>query len=235
MQQSQNASPQRSVTKAARQSGWKQKMQVRMIERPGEVVCPASPFAPPKPLPFQVTSLKRSTLLAIQMQDMKKVLGMVSDEQAQRICETMATEHRNILLSVQPKAKEPKGGGAPGDTSSRESGVEAEPEVNDRRSTALFDEHDFSEKRLRALEVEIDRCITSMSQLHEQAKAIPRMVQALSTMQGKPLHPMPPAAQAALKPSAQRQTHVTTTIPESGQGDAGSDQGAASVDMAEGA
>ena len=69
MQQAQqNAAPQRQATKMSRQSGWKQKMQVRMIERPGEVICPASPFDAPKTLPFQITSLKRSTLLAIQMQ-----------------------------------------------------------------------------------------------------------------------------------------------------------------------
>ena len=98
---------------------------------------------------------------------MKTVLGMVSEEQARRICDTMQAEHRNILLSVQPKAKEAVKGGA-GDVSSRESGIDADTTGEDRKSTALFDEYDFSEQRLQSLEVEINRCISAMGQLHEQ-------------------------------------------------------------------
>ena len=52
--------------------------------------------------------------------------------------------------------------------------------------------------RLNHLEEEVNRVIMMMNQLHGRAKLIPRMVQVLSTRQGKQLQPMAPAATAAL-------------------------------------
>lgn len=93
-----------TASKMARSSTWKQKMQVtphsttryqiqhchlmrlladhgpcwqlRMIERPGDVICCRSPYEPPQPLPFQITSLKRSTLVAMHMQVCKMLLQL---------------------------------------------------------------------------------------------------------------------------------------------------------------
>jgi hypothetical protein len=207
-----------SHAKLARQSTWKQKMQVRMIERPGDVISPASPFEAAQPLPFQLTSLKRSTLLAIHMQDLLQVLDISSQEQAEAVCKAIARAHREILLSVMPKSKDnPRESHASvresryGDPreSVRDVDEKAEFEVGRRRSS--LSEGDLGERRLAALEADLDRCISSMAALHSQAKAIPRMVQALSAMYGKPMQPMGAAAMAALKkPGAVGSATATT-------------------------
>ena len=64
-------------------------------------------------------------------------------------------------------------------------------------------ESDFGERRLTALEADIDRCISSMAALHKQARVIPRMVAVLSRMHNKPLQPMSAAAEAAVKSAKQ--------------------------------
>ena len=176
-------------------TGWKQKMQVRMIEKPGDIICCASPYEPPQPLPFQVTSLKRTTLLSIHMQDLLAILDIVSEAQTEAICKQMQREHRNILLSVMPKQKNT-------DASTRESRVDADGGAG-RDSVAdqpqHFGERDLSERRLNQIETEIDRVIGAMKELHHEARQLPRLVQALSAMQGKPLPSgMGPHATAAL-------------------------------------
>ena len=198
--------------KMAKQSTWKQKMQVRMIERPGELICAASPFDPPQPLPFQITSLSKTTLLAIHIQDLLTVLDIVSEKQVDAVCKQMRKEHQNILLSVMPKTKDPNlrdsRVSCEDGQSSERSPVrlsEAEPRksevASDKRLS--FDEGDLGERRLQMLERDIDKCIASMAALHRQAKAIPRMVEALSKIQSKPMQPMGKYATAALqKPGA---------------------------------
>jgi len=184
--------------------GGKAKMQVRMIERPGDVICCASPFEPPQPLPFQVTSLKRTMLVSIHMQDLLTILDMVSEEQTDAICKTMHAEHRNILLSVMPKSKTgPAGGGEATGRESRASVVD--PNGNDgadsarlSASTEKFEDKDLGERRLEQLEGDIERCVSAMAELHKQAKTIPRVVQALSLLHAKPLPSMGPHATAAL-------------------------------------
>lgn len=99
------ASPSAKSTKAARQSTWKQKMQVRMIERPGDLICCRSPYEPPQPLPFEITSTKRSVLLAIHMQDLHMILDMVSRPQSEAICKVMNAEHMQV--SRLPEASRP--------------------------------------------------------------------------------------------------------------------------------
>lgn len=197
MQQAQNegkmASPDTKQSKAKKTG--KAKMQVRMIERTGSVICCASPFEPPQPLPFQVTSLKRTTLLSLHMQDLLTILDMVSEKQQTAICKSMHAEHRDLLLSVMPKTK---GGGA--DQSSRDSRVDNDPMPSalDDSPKEQFDEKDLSERRLQALEVDIDRVISAMAELHKEARQIPRLVQALAHLHKKPLGPMGPHATAAL-------------------------------------
>ena len=176
----------------------KAKMQVRMIEKPGDMICCASPFEPPQPLPFQITSLKRTVLLSLHMQDLLTILDMVNEAQTEAICKAMHAEHRNILLSVMPKTK-------PGsEQSTRESRMDAEPDTSMAEGgqdmpKASFDDKDLSEPRLHALEGEIDRVIKAMGELHKEARQIPRLVHALSQMHGKPLQPMGPAATKALE------------------------------------
>ena len=58
---------------------------------------------------------------------------------------------------------------------------------------------DLGEKRLNLLEADVDKCITAMSELQKHAKAIPRIVAALSAMHNKPLTPMGEHAMAAVK------------------------------------
>lgn len=191
-------------SKLNRQSStWKAKMQVRMIERPGDVICCASPFDPPQPLPFQVTSLKRTTLIVVHMKDLLTILDIVSEKQVDSVCKAMQAEHRNILLSVMPKTKEKAANSpdVPGNlrTSARFEDVPAVVESPRDPSSAPGPDADFSEERLSALERDIDKCISAMAALHTQAAQIPRIVQELSRRHGKPMQPMGAAAMAALK------------------------------------
>jgi len=214
MQQAQGQSEgqeRKTKSKMARQSTWKQKMQVRMIERPGELICCASPFEPPHPLPFQVTSLSKTTLLAIHMQDLLSVLDIVSPAQSDAVCKQMQKDHQSILKSVMPKSKESMresramddGGNGDADANkARNSAIDGAGEPSpekDKASRLSFDEGDLGERRLANLEHEVDRCIENMAKLHNSAKAIPRIVAALSAMYNKPMQPMGPAAMAALK------------------------------------
>lgn len=187
------AAPPGRASKANRSSAWKQKMQVRMIEAPGSVICCASPYEAPCPLPFVVTSLKRSTLIALHMQDLLTVLEQVAESQVDLIVKSMRAEHQSILVSVQPKQN------------ARNTKADAHRESTDIYGDAgspgaVFgdkDNRDLSDRRLLALEHEIDRCVRHMGDLHSKAKSIPRMVAALSKMQGKPMPTSLPKAAAA--------------------------------------
>ena len=203
-------------SKAGGKGNWKQKMQVRMIERPGEVICCASPHDPPHPLPFQVTSLSKTTLLAIHMQDLITVLGLCSEPQKQLVCKQMAKEHQNILRSVMPKTKDPNMRDSrvsigDADAMERSPDRHSATDMSARRSSTRMSvsdgagapDSDFGERRLAALEADIDRCIRSMAMLHKQARAIPRMVAVLSRMHNRPVQPMSGAAEAAVKSGKQ--------------------------------
>jgi hypothetical protein len=52
----------------------------------------------------QVTSLKKTTLLTLHLQDLHGVLDMVSAEQTEAVCKAIHKEHHNILLSVRPQS-----------------------------------------------------------------------------------------------------------------------------------
>ena len=214
MQQAQagNEPERKAKSKGGRQSNWKQKMQVRMIERPGEVICCNSPYEPPHPLPFQVTSLTKTTLLAIHMQDLLTVLDMVSSHQSDAVCRQMQKDHQTILKSVMPKSKDASSiresramddgdDGKPRDSIVGDPNGDGSPLGKPRHGERMsFDEGDFGERRLNNLERDVERCIANMAELHQAAKAIPRMVAALSTLHNKPMQPMGPGAMAALKP-----------------------------------
>lgn len=151
------------------------------------------------------------------MQDLHIILNMTSQRQVDAICEAMRNQHRSILLSVQPKAK-----GAPGgDPNLRESNLRDSkpdlPNLRDSRSSGNDNGNgsaenesaepqtspaawtELSNARLDQLERDIDRCIASMATLHSAARAIPRMVQVLSKMQGKQVQEMPKGAADAIK------------------------------------
>jgi len=180
----------RQVTKMQRSSTWKQKMQLRMIERCGDIICCRSPYEPPQPLPFQITSVKRSTLVFIHMQDLHSILGMIGSTKASEICNIMASEHDHILQSVKPKDRSgnPRESTAAPDTS---------PDATHAVAAAAI-QINVSEQRIAALERDVDACIVKMQGLVRDAKCIPRMVAELSRRKGRPMQPMPRAAQKAV-------------------------------------
>ena len=187
----------RMTTKNLRVSNWKSKMQVRMIERTGDLVCPQDPFQPPQPLPFQVVSLKKSILVTIHMKDMQQVLDMVPPKQVFDVRRQMFVSYSSILESVKPKTLRETNQGK------SERGSEAESMTDPLATAEDVDEGPdpselLSESRLDYLEEEVDKCIDSMTKLYEQAKFIPRMVQVLAARQGRVMQPMPPLAQKAL-------------------------------------
>ena len=187
----------RMTTKNLRVSNWKAKMQVRMIERGGDLVCPQDPFQAPQPLPFQVISLKKSILVTIHMKDMQQILDMVPPKQVFDVRRQMFVSYSSILESVKPKTLRDTNQGK------SERGSEAEQSMADPLSTEEVEEGPdpselLSESRLDYLEGEVDKCIDAMSKLYENAKFIPRMVATLAARQGRVMQPMPPLAQKAL-------------------------------------
>ena len=74
--------PKTRQTKLNRQStSWKQKLQVKMIEVPGSLICCYNPYTPPKPLPFSITSLSKSLLVFMNLSDLLHVFNLCSAEQ----------------------------------------------------------------------------------------------------------------------------------------------------------
>jgi len=201
----------------ARSSTWKLKMQVRMIERPGDLICCRSPYEPPQPLPFQIMSLKRTTLCAIHMQDLHHILSISSEEQTSAISKSMHHEHMQILNSVKPKTA------AKGD-SVRASQSQPEEEVEVAQPPPAFSEEDLAQHRLDSLESDVTLVISQMNQLYTQAKLIPRMIEVLCKKQKRHMIPMPPAAEAALvrtAPPASNTSKISELItPETTELDA---------------
>ena len=113
------------------------------------------------------------------------MLDMLPAEQKHEIFKVMCAEHEQILRSVKPKEK-----------GLRESGVDITSDAPE--DAPVFSESDLSEKRIIELERDVDRCINDMQALHQQAQYIPRMVAELSRRRGKPMQPMPKAAQHAI-------------------------------------
>jgi len=161
-----------------RQSTWKQKLQVYMIEKTGACVGLANPFEPPQRLPFMVTSLKRSVMLTFARQDLLHLLDMCSPAQSESVCQALRTEHNMILESLKSRdtkvgkiGKEETMGGFRG----KEDQGKDEPV---ERSTSL----DMA--RLGQLEDDVATCVEQMSALYAQAKTIPRVVASLKRSLG---------------------------------------------------
>lgn len=150
-----------------RSSTWKLKKQVRMIERPGDMLCCRSPYEPPQPLPFQVVSLKRSVLIAVHMQDLHQILTLVSPNQKAAICDTMVHEHEQILKAVRPKTAPAKS--TPGEVPRLSQYVDLEEPSEE----PVFDEEDLDLDRLQNLERDVDKCIADMTKVSRRWRPCP--------------------------------------------------------------
>ena len=150
-----------------RSSTWKLKKQVRMIERPGDMLCCRSPYEPPQPLPFQVVSLKRSVLIAVHMQDLHQILTLVSPNQKAAICDTMVHEHEQILKAVRPKTAPAKStpGGVPR--------LSQYVDLEEPSEEPVFDEEDLDLDRLQNLERDVDKCIADMTKVSRRWRPCP--------------------------------------------------------------
>lgn len=133
------------------------------------------------------------------------VFNVCPPEQVRDIVRTMQTEHLSITDAL---TKAPS---RPSLTSSSRDGIDSDVPAAKRKVETVEDlknlqkgggngaSLNLSDQRIKQLEMDVDTCVSSMKELCNQAKAIPRMVAALASAQGKELpSAMPPAAIAAI-------------------------------------
>jgi len=214
---SDNKGPKTKQTKLNRQStSWKQKLQVKMIEVPGSLICCYNPYTPPKPLPFTITSLSKSLLVYMNLNDLLHVFNLCSAEQVRDIIKVMQTEHTSItsaLLSRQDRAStraSARGGEVGvGQLSSVRGVIESErintvDEVKHyMRRTSIGEAPpsfpnagptNLSEAYLTQLENDVTHVCARMTHTLQLTRQLPRMVRALAEARGVAVSDMGPLA-----------------------------------------
>jgi len=198
----------KAASKQARASTWKQKMQVKMIEAPGSVICCADPYRSLKPLPFSVSSLSRSLLVYISYGDLLgQIFSICSAEQVKEILKVMAAQHKSIAEALTAKTRGTKAEASDKNLLDASGHGAADAELARRSSSSLEGKGDMkgvgggvnlSDARMGQLEADVDSQCEQMADVLKMAQLIPRMVKHMAAAKGQPMPHMPPAALAAL-------------------------------------
>lgn len=174
-------------------SGWKAKLQVRVVETPGAVVGFAQVFEQPRTLPFNVTALKRSVLLVLEQGPLRKLLRMVGSAERAVVVGEIRDQHENVLESIKAKGTssgritkpDPDASFGLSGSLTDASGADAKlqrAKVGAKAGIASRSEGGdtaLGEARISALEAQVAACSGAMAQLRAQAAAIPAIVRAL--------------------------------------------------------